>query len=124
MTMILNSFQVPDLNGGGVSAMKQQPASQQTFQKSFIKLNHNRSTQSLMVNNIKPLSSSASIEDSLSSSSLPKIDTESERIKHCGNLFDRRSTINQELLQEFFRKEPCPYGTYLFYIISLNLLYK
>jgi hypothetical protein len=38
--------------------------------------------------------------------------SESERIRQCGNLFDRRSTANQELLDEFFRREPCPYSKF------------
>jgi hypothetical protein len=42
--------------------------------------------------------------------------SESERVRQCGNLFDRRATINQELLDEFFRREPCPYSKFLFYI--------
>ena len=36
--------------------------------------------------------------------------SETERVRLCGNLFDRRTTITQEIVDEFFRREPCPYG--------------
>ena len=36
--------------------------------------------------------------------------SESERVRLCGSLFDRRATMNPEMLDEFFRREPCPYG--------------
>jgi hypothetical protein len=36
--------------------------------------------------------------------------SESERIRQCGSLFYRRATMNQELLDEFFRRESCPYS--------------
>ena len=35
---------------------------------------------------------------------------ELERMRQCGNLFDRRSVIKQDILEEFFRKEPCLYS--------------
>ena len=35
---------------------------------------------------------------------------EIERMRQCGNLFDRRNVANQEILEEFFRKEPCLYS--------------
>lgn len=44
-----------------------------------------------------------------SSSARVYTDHELERIRQCGNLFDRRQVGNQEILQEFFRKEPCLY---------------
>jgi hypothetical protein len=38
---------------------------------------------------------------------------EIERMRQCGNLFDRKNVANQEILEEFFRKEPCLYSKYL-----------
>jgi hypothetical protein len=35
--------------------------------------------------------------------------SETERVRQCGNLFDRRSTIAQEIVDEFFRRQPCLY---------------
>ena len=35
---------------------------------------------------------------------------EIERMRQCGNLFDRKNVANQEILEEFFRKEPCLYS--------------
>lgn len=94
---------------------------EQKFQRSFMK--------NSLQNSIKPLNLSGSVSGSPTSSmtNLPKIngnETESERIKHCGSLFDRRSTINQELLQEFFRREPCPYGTRLLIFSSLHFYFS
>lgn len=94
-----------------MTALKQEqmlPQSQLHYQKSLLKAaNQSRLNQSL-ANNIKPLSPDASADNE---ELLPAhVETESERIKHCGSLFDRRSTMNQDLLQEFFRREPCPYG--------------
>ena len=43
----------------------------------------------------------------------PKItytEHEIERMRQCGNLFDRRNVVNQEILEEFFRKESCLYS--------------
>jgi hypothetical protein len=37
-------------------------------------------------------------------------DNDVERVKLCGNIFERHSALNQELLEEFFRKEPCDYS--------------
>jgi hypothetical protein len=33
-----------------------------------------------------------------------------ERIKLCGNLFERRKTVNEEMIHEFFRREKCLYS--------------
>jgi hypothetical protein len=39
-------------------------------------------------------------------------ESELERMKHCGNLFERRNAVNKLLLNEFFRKEPCLYSKF------------
>jgi hypothetical protein len=33
-----------------------------------------------------------------------------ERMKLCGTLFDRKSSIKKEIVNEFFRREPCLYS--------------
>lgn len=37
-----------------------------------------------------------------------------ERAKHVGTLFERKPAINQEIFDEFFRREPCHYSTPIF----------
>ena len=100
------------VSNSGLTALKQEqilPQSQLHYQKSLLKASQQRLAQSL-ANNIKPLSPDDATIDNEEELSPSHMETESERIKHCGSLFDRRSTMNQDLLHEFFRREPCPYG--------------
>lgn len=39
---------------------------------------------------------------------------EIERMKLCGILFDRRSSFKKDLIDEFFRKEPCTYDQFTY----------
>lgn len=43
-------------------------------------------------------------------------ENELERMKHCGNLFERRSVVNRLLTNEYFRREPCLYSMNVFFI--------
>lgn len=41
-------------------------------------------------------------------------ESEIERMRLCGTLFDRRTNINKKLLDEFFHKEPCLYNSIIY----------
>lgn len=56
-----------------------------------------------------PLATSRTLDNEPQTSAA--LGSESERARLCGSLFNRRSSMNQELLDEFFRREPCHYGT-------------
>lgn len=63
-------------------------------------------------------SSSLSYSSSRSNSSANNnnnfTENEIERMKHCGNLFERRSVVNRHLTNEFFRREPCLYNQLIY----------
>jgi hypothetical protein len=39
-----------------------------------------------------------------------------ERMKLCGSLFNRKASIKKEIVNEFFRREPCVYSKTFFFI--------
>ena len=51
-------------------------------------------------------------------------ESELERMKNCGNLFERHNAVNKLLLNEFFRKEPCLYSIFfgVFFISNAFLI--
>jgi hypothetical protein len=53
-----------------------------------------------------------SIANTINSLNKDKIYSEEqlERMKLCGTLFDRKSSIKKEIINEFFRREPCLYS--------------
>ena len=56
--------------------------------------------------------------------SLSYTSEEIERMKLCGILFDRRTSVKKEFIDEFFRKEPCLYdqATYKYAARIFNCL--
>lgn len=65
-------------------------------------------TMSKQTSTISSIGSSESSDRSRTSSNT---DNEvGERQKMCGTLFERKPIINQEIFDEFFRREPCLYS--------------
>ena len=73
--------------------------------------------QALTISNVNRNQTASLSKPSISSSSTDSVsktytDHELERMRHCGTLFDRRTILNQEIVEEFFKKEPCLYSNY------------
>jgi hypothetical protein len=63
------------------------------------------------------LTSNTSINDTTNDTNTIKLsycESEIERMRLCGTLFDRRTNINKKLLDEFFHKEPCLYNSIIY----------
>lgn len=103
-------FKVPDIKVLTFQQLKQQkPPTQQ--QPALRKPQQNGSNHSR--NPVKQTSTAVSSVGSDTDRSASSNNTEheaGERAKMCGTLFERKPTINQEIFDEFFRREPCSYS--------------
>lgn len=120
---------VPDLKVLTIQQMKQQPQQQSSvLSKLQIKAVDKRPPSGAVAGSS---SLGSETDRSSSSSTMTTNDHLGERAKMCGTLFERKPVINQEIFDEFFRREPCLYSqrrfSFFFYshfklILNLFLL--
>lgn len=97
---------------------KQQQSLNSSLRKTQIKSTSMK--QSMIEPNGGASSLGSDTDRSGGSSSNQTVDTAElvgERTKMCGTLFERKPVINQEIFDEFFRREPCPYSILFLFLI-------